>query len=87
LTAVELAHSIETTLGVSLPMVSFLQASSIAELSEHVLSQLNEGDEPQASRITARQSENEYPLSHGQQGLWFLHNLAPRVRHTTLRAQ
>jgi amino acid adenylation domain-containing protein/non-ribosomal peptide synthase protein (TIGR01720 family) len=77
LTAVELAHSIETTLGASLPMVSFLQASSIAELSEHVLSHLNEGDEPQASRITPRQSENEYPLSHGQQGLWFLHNLAP----------
>ena len=77
LTAVELAHSIETTLGVSLPMVSFLQASSIAELTEHVLSQLNEGAEPQASRITARQSENEYPLSHGQQGLWFLHKLAP----------
>jgi amino acid adenylation domain-containing protein/non-ribosomal peptide synthase protein (TIGR01720 family) len=77
LTAVELAHSIETTLNVSLPMVSFLQASSIADLSEHVLSQLNEGDEPQASRLTARQSKNEYPLSHGQQGLWFLHNLAP----------
>jgi len=77
LTAVELTHSIETSLGIALPMVSFLQASSIAELSEHVLSQLNEGDEPQASRITARQSENEYPLSHGQQGLWFLHNLAP----------
>jgi amino acid adenylation domain-containing protein len=75
LTAVELAHSIETNLGVALPMVSFLQGVSIAELGAHLLSQLSDG--PQASRSVARESENEYPLSYGQQGLWFLRNLAP----------
>src|SRR5262249_9489336 len=77
LIAIELAHSIEMALGVALPMVSFLQGSSIAQLSAHVLSQLSERPEPQASCVAARESDNEYPLSYGQRGLWFLHNLAP----------
>ncbi|HKN82957.1 MAG TPA: amino acid adenylation domain-containing protein, partial [Pyrinomonadaceae bacterium] len=74
LMAIELAHSIEMSLGVALPMVSFLQGSSIAQLGAQVLSQLSERSGPQ---ILVRENENEYPLSYGQQGLWFLHNLAP----------
>jgi amino acid adenylation domain-containing protein/non-ribosomal peptide synthase protein (TIGR01720 family) len=75
LMAVELAHSIETRLGITLPMVSFLQGTSIAELGAHVLSQSSERHHLQVA--ARRESENEYPLSYGQQGLWFLHNLAP----------
>jgi len=75
LTAIQLAHSIETSLGIALPMVRFLEEISIAELGAHVLSQLSERPDPQAA--AGRESENEYPLSYGQQGLWFLHNLAP----------
>jgi acyl carrier protein len=75
LTAIELAHSIETSLGVALPMVSFLQAASVAELGVQIHSQLSERSaQPAAAR---GESENEYPLSYGQRGLWFLHNLAP----------
>jgi amino acid adenylation domain-containing protein/non-ribosomal peptide synthase protein (TIGR01720 family) len=84
LTAIELAHSIEMSLGVSLPMVSFLQGSSIAELGAQILSQLSEAahkahelHESQASATAGGESENEYPLSYGQRGLWFLHKLAP----------
>jgi amino acid adenylation domain-containing protein/non-ribosomal peptide synthase protein (TIGR01720 family) len=77
LIAIELAHSIEMGLGVALPMVSFLQGSSIAQLGAQVLSQLSESPGLQTSPATRRKSENEYPLSYGQQGLWFLHNLAP----------
>ncbi|HJP95206.1 MAG TPA: amino acid adenylation domain-containing protein [Pyrinomonadaceae bacterium] len=77
LIAIELAHSIETSLGVMLPMVSFLQGTSIAQLSAHVLSRLNEHSGLQALPTASSESENEYPLSYGQRGLWFLHNLAP----------
>ncbi|HET9712646.1 MAG TPA: condensation domain-containing protein, partial [Pyrinomonadaceae bacterium] len=75
LMAVELAHSVETSLGITLPMVSFLQGSSIVQLAAHILSQLSERPGPQAS--PGRESQKEYPLSHGQRGLWFLHNFAP----------
>ena len=87
LTAVELAHSIETGLGVALPMVSFLQGSSIAQLGAHVLSQWRGPHQPQTSSLVVAESENEYPLSYGQQGLWFLHNLAPEsVAYNIARA-
>src|SRR5829696_6378643 len=76
LMAVELAHTIETKLGVTLPMVSFLQGTSVAQLGTRILSYLSE-----YRRTTlfaaGHESENEYLLSYGQQGLWFLHNLAP----------
>ena len=89
LTAVELAHSIETSLGVALPMVSFLRDASIAQLAVQAYSQLSERPK---SQPTARERENEYPLSYGQRGLWFLHNLAPEsaayniVRAVRIRA-
>ena len=72
LAAIELAHSIETSLGVTLPMVSFLQGLSIDQLAAQINSQLSERSKPAPSA-----GETEYPLSYGQQGLWFLHNLAP----------
>ena len=74
LMAVELAHSIETRLGVTLPMVNFLQELSVAQLGARIFSHLSEHP---GSASSGRQSENEYPLSCGQQGLWFLHNFAP----------
>src|SRR5947209_7511933 len=77
LTAVELAHSVETNLGVVLPMVSFLQGSSIAQLAAQALSQLGERPRTQTPLPAVREREIEYPLSYGQRGLWFLHNLAP----------
>jgi amino acid adenylation domain-containing protein/non-ribosomal peptide synthase protein (TIGR01720 family) len=77
LMAVELAHSIETRLGVTLPMVSFLQGSSIVQLGADILSQLSEHPRPQSSPAAGGASENEYSLSYGQRGLWFLHNFAP----------
>src|SRR5205085_7551009 len=77
LTAVELAHSVETNLGVALPMVSFLRGSSVAQLAAQALSQLGDRPGPQPSPPAGREREIEYQLSYGQRGLWFLHNLAP----------
>ncbi len=84
LMAVELAHSIETRLGVTLPMVNFLQGLSVAQLGARIFSHLSEHP---GSASSVRESENEYPLSCGQQGLWFLHNFAPEsVAYNIARA-
>ena len=78
---IELKHSIETNLGVTLPMGSFLENPSLAELagqaSEH-LSAL--ADREAKSPLTASQTTAaESPLTRGQQALWFLQQLAPEA--------
>jgi len=87
LAAIEITHSIETSLGVTLPMVSFLQGDSITQLGAQIFSQLSERTRPQISLAAERENENEYPLSYGQRGLWFLQNLAPEsVAYNIARA-
>src|SRR5256714_12567403 len=58
-------------------MVSFLQGASFAQLAAQVLSQWDDRRGPHPSPSAGREREIEYPLSYGQRGLWFLHNLAP----------
>ena len=75
LMAVELTHEIETRFGVILPTVSLLQDTSIAELVVEVQSQLNAPATPALARMSQR--KDVHMLSRGQQGLWFMHQLAP----------
>jgi len=78
LMAIELAHSIETDLGVVFPMVSFLESPSISRLVNQALEKID--GEPRAQKIAGLQpqrSDGIYPLSHGQKALWFLRQLAP----------
>ncbi|MDZ8087066.1 MAG: amino acid adenylation domain-containing protein [Nostoc sp. DedQUE12b] len=78
LMAVELQHSIETNLGVVLPMTSFLGGSSIDQLATVVLAQLtNVSSVPKSTPAQVNETVTEYPLSYGQQALYFLHQLAP----------
>ncbi|MDX6502481.1 MAG: hypothetical protein QOG23_5745, partial [Blastocatellia bacterium] len=78
LVAIELVHSIENKLGVTLPMASLLQSSSIAELAAQALAQLSAGPaQPEPAVALASEFGNEHPLSYGQRALWFLHQLAP----------
>ncbi|MCV6638058.1 amino acid adenylation domain-containing protein [Candidatus Albibeggiatoa sp. nov. NOAA] len=74
LIAVELQHRIESNLGVQLPITYFLQNTSIAELVEHILKNLQSLTEApnHIENITA-----SHPLSYNQQALWFLSKLAP----------
>ncbi len=76
LMAIELQHIIETNLGVVLPMTSFLRDSSISQLGSEILVQVisNSADSLQ---LLSNTSVIEYPLSHGQQALYFLQQLAP----------
>ncbi|MGB9181613.1 MAG: amino acid adenylation domain-containing protein, partial [Pyrinomonadaceae bacterium] len=78
LIAIELMHSIESNLGVTLPMVNLLQSSSIAELATEVFAQLTaEPAHPRARITPSVELSAEHPLSQGQKALSFLHQLAP----------
>jgi acyl-CoA synthetase (AMP-forming)/AMP-acid ligase II/acyl carrier protein len=87
LMATELAHRIEGGLGIALPMTDFLQDYSITQLAARAHQQRTANDghnEPALTPSPARASlalssagSNEHMLSHNQQALWFLHNLAP----------
>ncbi|HEV2763301.1 MAG TPA: condensation domain-containing protein, partial [Pyrinomonadaceae bacterium] len=79
LAAIELMHGIEVHTGVVLPIGSFLEDSTLAHLSAHVLAQLRRHQQQlPLSRIAFKsESFGDYPLSHGQRALWFLYRLAP----------
>ena len=72
---IEILHAIEQELGASLPVLSFLQDASIADLAAQVVAQLAAPIAPPDPPAAVR--GGEFPLSRGQQALWFLHRLAP----------
>ncbi len=71
LMAVELAHLMEKSFGVSVPMVQFLQNSTIRELAAEILAQ------PDDAFAKSHVRPSEGALSSGQQSLWFMQKLAP----------
>jgi amino acid adenylation domain-containing protein/non-ribosomal peptide synthase protein (TIGR01720 family) len=74
--AIELALAVETKLGIPWNAASFLEDKTIADLAKDALEMIATGHGLKKSLRNA-QRESEYPLSYGQQGLWFLHQLAP----------
>jgi amino acid adenylation domain-containing protein/non-ribosomal peptide synthase protein (TIGR01720 family) len=76
LAAIELTHAIEACLGVALPMATLLQGPSVNELADVLWERLS-GDAKQGGPVAAPAHAVEHPLSHGQQSLWFLHQVAP----------
>jgi amino acid adenylation domain-containing protein len=78
LMAIELVHSIEANLGVILPMTSFLQSSTLAQLASETFDLLVVNSSATHALLDATpEGVAEYPLSTGQQSLWFMHQLAP----------
>ena len=79
LMAIELAHSIESNLGVALPMSGLLGGPSISQLVGQALGAMEKMNEaPQAQKIASLQTNGAvHPLSHGQKALWFLQRIAP----------
>ena len=78
LSAIELAYSIETDLGVILPMASLLESPSISQLVDRAVERIN--GSPKALGVAGlprQESSDLHPLSHGQKALWFLRQLAP----------
>src|SRR4029077_2739875 len=77
LTAIELLHSLELSLGAVLPVTTILDGPSVKELATTVWRQLTSGVSSQAAPVAALESVAETHLSHGQLSLWFLHQIAP----------
>jgi amino acid adenylation domain-containing protein/non-ribosomal peptide synthase protein (TIGR01720 family) len=74
LIAVELTHSIETQLGVLLPMSDFISSQSIAQIAARCFELVQ--TTPLAEAASVKEPKT-FPLSYGQQSLWFLQQLAP----------
>lgn len=84
LATLELAHAIEINLNVAVPMSTLMSSESIAQLATIILESRNRiAAAPDAhafvSHAPARGSV-EQPLSHGQQALWFLYEVAPESK-------
>ncbi len=78
LSAIELMHSIEASLGVCVSITDFLQGSSIAQIAEQATTRTADAAKQNAHALSATpEAATEFPLSHGQQAQWFLYQLAP----------
>src|SRR5262249_4749167 len=74
LAAIEIAHAIETYLGVSVSMADFLADKSVSVLSAEIADRRGS-----IATVTSKpHRESEYPLSRGQQAIWFIHQMDPQ---------
>ncbi|MBO3457407.1 non-ribosomal peptide synthetase [Aetokthonos hydrillicola Thurmond2011] len=78
LIAVKLRNQLRTDLEVDIPVVKFMEDSNIINLATQVSEQILCEDKEDLSRSEDFNPSQSYPLSHGQQGLWFLYKLAPQ---------
>ncbi len=80
LSAVEVRHQVESSLGVELPLEDLLSGATLGDMVEAALARL---DTPvavaeEAARLAVYLAEpGIYPVSYGQRALWFLDRLAP----------
>ncbi|MEK6222140.1 MAG: amino acid adenylation domain-containing protein, partial [Chloroflexota bacterium] len=78
LMAIELKVKVEKELAINLPVVNLLQGPTIEELSAQVLEFLATPSDKLALPLTITTEElGEFPLSHGQQSMWFAQQLVP----------
>src|SRR6185436_8499903 len=78
LRAIELAHAIEANCNINLPMWVLLQGPSTVELAAQIMERQKNGSCLSKPIVaSAEEDSTEYPLSRGQQSLWFLHQMAP----------
>ena len=92
LMAIDLINRIESELGLSLPMGNVLRGPSLNELAEILVGLIGDSS-PAGSAVSSEnhssstslaplqktnQFGDEFPLTEGQQALWFLYRLAPQ---------
>jgi amino acid adenylation domain-containing protein len=84
LQAIELMHAVEVSLGIVLPMTSFLQSPSITELARQAMKYLTakrlaEKEAPANAALTTILPDTllTHRPSYGQQALWLIAGLAP----------
>ncbi|MGZ4163562.1 MAG: AMP-binding protein, partial [Tumebacillaceae bacterium] len=76
LMAVELKDALEESFGVVLPLVTFLEGPSLAQVAAEVVARV-EAQEIADPREPATTQSAHAPLSYGQRALWFMQRLAP----------
>ncbi|HZI17116.1 MAG TPA: condensation domain-containing protein, partial [Pyrinomonadaceae bacterium] len=75
LQVIELAHSVESRLGVAFPLAELLGGESLSELAARIRRSLDEAAPGGPGEAT--DAAETHPLSHGQEALWFLHRVDP----------
>ncbi|HST21175.1 MAG TPA: AMP-binding protein, partial [Blastocatellia bacterium] len=75
LVAIELMHHIQSTFGIVLSLSNFLESPSISQLATLVKDCLESSEA--LPNISADAHEGDFPLSAGQQSLWFMQQIAP----------
>ncbi|MBW4564787.1 MAG: amino acid adenylation domain-containing protein [Mojavia pulchra JT2-VF2] len=74
----ELKNRIENYLEVAVSIADFFEGLSIQALATKILSEIiTAGDVPLVALAKVEKSTDYHPLSFSQQGLWFIHQLAP----------
>ncbi|MEM7594499.1 MAG: condensation domain-containing protein, partial [Cyanobacteria bacterium P01_A01_bin.83] len=80
LIAVKLRNRLRKDLAVDISAVKFMADASLADLVVAVSQLLNDQSQTSASNTTPQDDDTvpkSYPLTYGQQGLWFLFKLVP----------
>ncbi|HET8845684.1 MAG TPA: condensation domain-containing protein, partial [Ktedonobacteraceae bacterium] len=77
LMALELQNEIETRLGVTFSLAKFLSGPSLAQIASDLLNQLNTPLQTRSRQTNVPETSEPYPLSLGQNSLWFQHHLFP----------
>ncbi len=75
LMAIEVKNSVETSLGTHLPIATLLKGPTIEDLAKDMIGQVisDEGEKEEQPVIETSPKD----LSHGQQAMWFQHQLNP----------
>jgi len=74
LSAIEMAHAIESTFNVEWPMASLLEGPSLFDVATGLRARMDHVTRPV---VAATETNGTHALSHGQQALWFLHRMNP----------
>ncbi|KOP26733.1 amino acid adenylation protein [Hapalosiphon sp. MRB220] len=75
----ELKNRIESHLEVAVSVADFFEGLSIQGLATKILVEITAADVPLVTLAQVEKSTDYHPLSFSQQGLWFIHQLAPET--------
>jgi amino acid adenylation domain-containing protein/thioester reductase-like protein len=77
LMAIELRNKIEGDLGVTLPVSEFLQGPTVIQLADMIVEKASRPGSSLPPILPVADPDTPQPLSHGQQAMWFLHQMLP----------
>ncbi|WP_224248813.1 non-ribosomal peptide synthetase [Hyalangium gracile] len=77
LSSVELQHRLQARWKVTVPLARLLSGPSMEALVSEVETALAAGGSLATTAEATSPATGDFPLSHGQRALWFLHQLAP----------